>query len=606
MATNPLTSLAFALESQPGVYAVLLGSGVSRAAQIPTGWGITNELIRRVAATEGEEVHREPAAWYEAKFGKPVGFSDLLTELARSRSERRALLARFIEPSPTKPDERRPTQTHRALAKLACEGQVRVFLTTNFDRLLEQALADAGLEPLIVASPAQAEGAMPFQHANAVVFKLHGDYLDPDSMLVTEDELSSYEPAVAARLKQVLEEHALVVCGWSGDWDPALREAITSTTARRYPLYLATTTSSDTATAILSARSGIEIPIDDADSFFDQLAGRVTAISTMSEPHPLDTQALISSVKQALASPAKRIELEDLVLDAANRVHDQTMDEDTFHYSPSFSGNIGVANDFIDQACRYEVITRPLVAALVAGATWGTANEEPLWARAVNRIANISRRPEGCEALINLRRLPALLCVYAAGLAAVERGNLGALRAVALDPTYREFNLPLITILHTGRVMYDDLGTQGLAIAATTGIAPSQEQLRAIEQGQRSRSLAPEAAVLHAWLREPLRATIPDDEHYNTVFMRLELLLALTAIDLQAQGQGIDGASYGTFTWRGRYMNPPPEAQLENEYKDTGDDWPPFNANIFGRSSDRADAAFKVLLEEAPRARRSR
>jgi hypothetical protein len=37
---DPLISLAFAIQSNKGVYALLLGSGVSRAAQIPTGWEI--------------------------------------------------------------------------------------------------------------------------------------------------------------------------------------------------------------------------------------------------------------------------------------------------------------------------------------------------------------------------------------------------------------------------------------------------------------------------------------------------------------------------------------------------------------------------------------
>ena len=81
VAINPLTGLAFALQSQPGVYAVLLGSGVSRAAQIPTGWVITSELIRRLAAAEGATIPADPADWYQSTFGKPIGFSDLLAAL---------------------------------------------------------------------------------------------------------------------------------------------------------------------------------------------------------------------------------------------------------------------------------------------------------------------------------------------------------------------------------------------------------------------------------------------------------------------------------------------------------------------------------------------
>ncbi len=38
---DPVHSLAFSIQANPGVYAVLVGSGVSRAAKVPTGWEIT-------------------------------------------------------------------------------------------------------------------------------------------------------------------------------------------------------------------------------------------------------------------------------------------------------------------------------------------------------------------------------------------------------------------------------------------------------------------------------------------------------------------------------------------------------------------------------------
>jgi hypothetical protein len=38
---EPELSLAFSVRSGPGTYAILLGSGVSRAAGVPTGWEVT-------------------------------------------------------------------------------------------------------------------------------------------------------------------------------------------------------------------------------------------------------------------------------------------------------------------------------------------------------------------------------------------------------------------------------------------------------------------------------------------------------------------------------------------------------------------------------------
>jgi hypothetical protein len=46
--------LASSIRSGPGVYAVLLGSGVSHAAEIPTGWEVTLDLISKLTAASGE------------------------------------------------------------------------------------------------------------------------------------------------------------------------------------------------------------------------------------------------------------------------------------------------------------------------------------------------------------------------------------------------------------------------------------------------------------------------------------------------------------------------------------------------------------------------
>lgn len=50
LAHDPLTQLSFSVYENKGVFAVLLGSGLSRAAEIATGWEITLDLIRRAAA----------------------------------------------------------------------------------------------------------------------------------------------------------------------------------------------------------------------------------------------------------------------------------------------------------------------------------------------------------------------------------------------------------------------------------------------------------------------------------------------------------------------------------------------------------------------------
>lgn len=53
---DPATALAFSVFENRGVYAVLLGSGVSRSAQIPTGWEVTLDLVRRVGTVRRQMI----------------------------------------------------------------------------------------------------------------------------------------------------------------------------------------------------------------------------------------------------------------------------------------------------------------------------------------------------------------------------------------------------------------------------------------------------------------------------------------------------------------------------------------------------------------------
>ena len=52
---DPLVSLAFAVYSNKGAYALVLGSGISRSAAIPTGWEVLLDLVRKIATLEGED-----------------------------------------------------------------------------------------------------------------------------------------------------------------------------------------------------------------------------------------------------------------------------------------------------------------------------------------------------------------------------------------------------------------------------------------------------------------------------------------------------------------------------------------------------------------------
>jgi YD repeat-containing protein len=183
---DPLTSTAFAIHNGKGVYALLLGSGISRAANVPTGWEVTLDLIRRIAAmrSQTEQCDADPEGWFRANFRCEPSYSDLLEHLATSPAERASALARYFEPGEDEDGPAaKPTAAHVAIAKMVKRGYFRVLLTTNFDRLLERALEAEGVSPSILSTPDAVHGAMPLAHSACTIIKLHGDgqVMEPNS-----------------------------------------------------------------------------------------------------------------------------------------------------------------------------------------------------------------------------------------------------------------------------------------------------------------------------------------------------------------------------------------------------------------------------------------
>jgi SIR2-like domain len=323
---DPLVALASSLHAAPGTFALLLGSGISRAAQVPTGWDVVVALAKRVAVLEGAQEPQDPLAWYRERFGDAPDYSALLAQLAPTPAERRNLLEGFFEPTAADREQgvKTPTRAHRAIAELVAGGYVRVIVTTNFDRLLEVALVEAGVQPIVISSPSAAAGATPLAHSRCTIIKVHGDYLDPD-LKNTAEELGSYDPAIDKLLDQVFDEYGLVVCGWSGEWDQALRNALLRASSRRYGTYWTHVGPlGERASHLLVHRQAVDVPIAGADEFFESLAAKVAALAESMDQRPTTTALAVAELKRYLPNPVHRIRLHDLLMGEANRVLDQT------------------------------------------------------------------------------------------------------------------------------------------------------------------------------------------------------------------------------------------------------------------------------------------
>jgi len=300
MQLDPMVSLAHAIHSRPRRYALLLGSGVSRSAGIATGWEILGQLIGRIRSLEGADGADDNARWFEQRFSERPDYSRVVERLGRTECERQELLRGFFEPgvSESGTADKRPTAAHRAIARLVKGDFVQVIVTTNFDRLVETALADEGVHPTVISSDHQVAGMVPLVHQQAVVFKLNGDYRDP-SIRNTAGELREYGPATTGLLSQICESYGLVVCGWSGEWDLALRSALEAANARRFSMYWASRGEpTEAAQSLIRAREAEVVKGVDADNFFHELASKVLSLRDAATAHPQSLQLLAAESRR--------------------------------------------------------------------------------------------------------------------------------------------------------------------------------------------------------------------------------------------------------------------------------------------------------------------
>lgn len=370
-----IEALATSMEAAPGVYAVLVGSGMSSAAGIPTGYQVLGELITRVAKVRDPDLEVEnfdPHEWWRLQNDAAARYDTVIQALAPTDGIRRKILEPFFEPDPTGPTFAQPTLAHRELARLCKKGLVRVILTTNFDRLIERALAEEGLDPQILSDNAAFKDPVPFMHSPVTVIKLHGDYRH-GKLLNSADELATYPSVLRKLLGRVLDEFGLVVVGWSAEWDTALAQAVRNCPSRRYPIYwtLHQGAVTEAARDIFGARPVHTLDTQGADAFFTDLGQRVKRLEeAASRRSTLRHSSLVSLIQTSSSNPPQGWnQVPALWLQIAVQVEPVPIDEVDLIREPEREAFVDALNRAPLKGRLYEVTGRP--AALSQQTTWG-------------------------------------------------------------------------------------------------------------------------------------------------------------------------------------------------------------------------------------------
>jgi hypothetical protein len=503
------------MQSNQGVYALLLGSGVPRPAGIPTGWEIVEDLIRKVAALRNEDCGSQPAVWYENTFEEPLEYGKLLGMVAKLPAERARLLRNYFEPADAERDSglKQPTKAHTAIAALVAAGYIRVIVTTNFDRLTEKALENAGIVPTVISTSDSIEGAPPLAHTDCCVLKIHGDYLD-SRIKNTTQELETYDPSLNTLLDRIFDEFGLVVCGWSAEWDTALRAALERCKSRRFSTYWTSLSEPTGATKkLLALRTAELLVIQSADSFFDTLREKVEAVDKLARPHPLSGKVTVEILKKYLPDTKYRIELHDLVRSETEKLY-AALSLTNF----PVQGNQASDEEMSRRIDRYESLSEVLLQIMVSGCFWGEPSQVSNWVQTLERVANPEPVGSGFTHLINLRYYPALLLLYAGGIASITAEKYVNLAALFYQIDLTEFGerLPLLKRVNALKILDEPVAQRALHM---------------------ERRKTPLSQYLFGKMRVYFKDLVPAESRYETHFDRFEYMLAMAYVDIKESGE---------------------------------------------------------------------
>jgi hypothetical protein len=311
---SPITRAALALHHRPGGCVALLGAGISKPTGVGTAWDVLDALIRKVATTEGASPD-DPFEWWMQRTGTEANYGGVLEELASTPSDRRALLAPFFEGADrgAHSDRPVPSQGHCELARLARTGHIRIILTLNFDHLMEQALRDVGIEPVIVSGAASIEAMEPLHSQRCLVAHLHGEYTSPE-LLNTMSELAEYTPAVDHLVAQVAHEYGLLIVGWSASWDTRLVELLKPQGEPPFATWWVEPGDPNPTQQRLALARRAEFITLDADSALTSIGAAVEAIEVeATRAQPVDTARGVAVMKRELRTGGLGIDSHDLI-----------------------------------------------------------------------------------------------------------------------------------------------------------------------------------------------------------------------------------------------------------------------------------------------------
>jgi hypothetical protein len=192
----------------------------------------------------------------------------------------------------------------------------------------------------------------------------------------TPQELSRYDRRFNRLLHRVFDEYGLIICGWSAEWDTALRAALERCSTHRFTTFWAARGKiGKSAEKLITLRRAQLISIREADAFFRDLTEKVKALDELPVPHPQSAQVAVANLKRYLTDDRHKIRLHDLMMQETDRLSSQLSDEQ-FPIQGISSTPQNILKEIPERLLRYEKLSDVLLALMITGCYWGEDSQK--------------------------------------------------------------------------------------------------------------------------------------------------------------------------------------------------------------------------------------
>lgn len=326
------------------------------------------------------------------------------------------------------------------------------------------------------------------------------------------------------------------------------------------------------------------------------------------------------TTNETVLDPAKRIQLDDLIAAELGRVLHVMRDETLFPVNVDGQRLLDHWAQAAKSAQDYAALLQPLAASLQVAARWADPTRLTPWVTAIRTLAAEAETVRGgSTVLLPLRRLPVVLLVLTAAVAALGDKRWDNLKAVAMDVTVpygqSQTSRPVLDLFYPWRAFdsNEDLANV-IARVGVGGLSP-EEAATAVLEKVVGRYRAPIPDWLYVTLRPLFTDQFPDETLYAQAFDRAETVLGVLSQDLAEEDKRAHpdqphwahpGSSwFGRATYTSVWSSSPVD-DLAAEAAAAGPAWEPLRLGLFGGDPTRARdsiGAYRADFEDLRRRR---